>query len=61
MMSLEECREILGDKAIELTDDEVVEIRDHFYWLADVCIDMASEELQLANGKGADEIPLRLL
>lgn len=61
MMSLDDCREILGDQATDLTDEEIAEIRDHFYWLADVCIDMASEELQLAHGKTAEEVPLRLI
>lgn len=60
-LSLEECREILGEKAVGLTDDEVGEIRDHFYWLADICIDMVCEDVQLEQGKSADEIPLRLV
>ena len=60
-LSLEECREILGEKAAGLSDVEVAEIRDHFYWLADICIDMVCEDVQLEQGKSADEIPLRLV
>ena len=61
MLSIDECREILGEKAAGLSEDELAEIRDHFYWLADICIDMVCEDVQLEQGKPADTLPLRLV
>ena len=39
MLSIEQTRKILGDKAKDLTDEQLTEIRDGFYNLANVIFD----------------------
>lgn len=45
MLTLEQCRQILGEKAKHLTDKEVEELRDRVDALSDVALDQAINEL----------------
>ena len=43
-MSVERCREILGDKAAGMTDAQMEQARDQLYVLARIVIDMYHDE-----------------
>lgn len=45
MLTAEQCRQILGEKAKHLTDKEVKELHDRLCALADVAIEQAVKEL----------------
>lgn len=40
MLSLERCRELLGERAHEMPDAQVIDVRDNLYALADLLIDI---------------------
>ena len=44
MLSLDRCRELLGDRADGMGDAQVVEVRDNLYALADLLIDVYLKE-----------------
>jgi len=44
MLSVERCREILGDKAAGMTDAQMEQARDQLYVLARIVIDMYHDE-----------------
>lgn len=44
MLSLDHCRELLGDRADGMGDAQVVEVRDNLYALADLLIEMYIKE-----------------
>jgi hypothetical protein len=48
-MSVEECRKHLGDKGNQMSDEEVVEIRDSLYGLAELALDCYFEEKKNDN------------
>jgi hypothetical protein len=39
MLTIKECREILGKDALKLTDEEIIEIRNWLTMLADIAIE----------------------
>jgi len=44
MLSVERCREILGDKAASMTDAQIEEARDQLYALARIVIEMYTDQ-----------------
>lgn len=44
MLTIEQCRQILGEKAKNLSDKKVEEMRDCVYALADVSVEQALKE-----------------
>lgn len=47
MLSIEECREKLGDLAVGMTDERIVQIRDYLYALCHNVIDNQLKEFGL--------------
>ena len=39
MLSLEQCKEILGDKSVHLTDEQVLSFRDSLYSIVNLIFD----------------------
>ena len=62
MLSIDRCREILGDEASDLTDEEVREVRDSLYGFAHLACDMAeshdADAASLPETTENDTIPL---
>lgn len=52
MLTIERCRQILGERAQNLTDKEVEELRDRVYALADVSLEQALKQLLLPPPDG---------
>jgi hypothetical protein len=52
MLSLEQAKNILNDP--ELTDDEVLEIRDHFYYLAELIFEKWKKDMSEKKNHEAD-------
>jgi hypothetical protein len=44
MLSIKECKEILGNEAKELTDQEILEMRDFISILAEILIESTLEK-----------------
>ena len=44
MISVEKCRELLGDAGLSLTDEEILTLRDQLYVLADIALDIAQKK-----------------
>ncbi len=44
MLSLNECKKILATDALELTDEEIILIRDWLYHISDIAIDVVDNE-----------------
>jgi hypothetical protein len=44
MLSIKECKEILGNEAKELTDQEILEMRDFISILAEILIESTIEK-----------------
>ena len=53
MVSIGECRRLLGGDAAGLTDEEVAEVREELYRLARIAVDMLDGGK--AGGRRADE------
>jgi len=52
MLSIKKCRKILGKKYDHLTDEQIEEIRDYFYELAKINIDIIRHvKEKIANGE----------
>ncbi len=47
MLSIEKCREILGDKAIDMSDEQIIELRDSLYNLGEMALDQYFEDLKM--------------
>lgn len=46
MLSIEKCRELLGDTAIDMPDEKITEIRDSLYTLGEISLDQYFEDLK---------------
>jgi hypothetical protein len=44
MLSISECRKLIGETAKDLSDEQVTEIRDALYELASIALDAAEEK-----------------
>lgn len=53
MIPIEKCKEILGDNAIDLSDEQIIELRDSLYVLGEMALEQYFEDYK----KGV-EIPL---
>jgi hypothetical protein len=54
MLTLAKCREFLGDAGSDLSDEQVLALRDQLYALADVITDMYEEQHQKKQSKRLD-------
>lgn len=44
MISMEKCRELIGEKAESMTDDEIARIREDLYGLAELALESYFEK-----------------
>ena len=58
MLSIEECRQLLGADARDLTDEQVRELRGQMYRLASIAVDMAENNWD-GRPKGHQALALR--
>ena len=46
MLSIEKCREILGNIAVDMSDEKIIELRDNLYGLGELALDDYFESLK---------------
>lgn len=55
MITLAKCRELLGDAGKDLSDEQVLTLRDRLYALADVVTDMYVERHEARKSESAND------
>lgn len=46
MLSIEKCRQVLGDRAIDMTDEQIMKVRDSLYALVEMTLDQYFEDFK---------------